>query len=163
MILTVPRVLADITHLLSKCVLIGTIHRNRSAEGNYFSCLINMIQSLINFCITTGVSLLTQILYTLVFLTRYADLLRRAGWRDAYLVIFKIFYFSSSFYTIFLMMKVFPRTRERERAWKMALGSVGVSLVLAPIMLPLLGSKESRLPWFENVSWTDRFVMGDVA
>ncbi|KAL4808919.1 ER lumen protein retaining receptor-domain-containing protein [Aspergillus unguis] len=140
MILTVPRVFADITHLLSKCVLIGTIHRNRSAEG---------------------VSLLTQMLYTLVFLTRYADLLRPAGWRDAYLVLFKLFYFASSFYTIFLMMKAFPRTREKERAWKMALGSVGISLVLAPIVLPLLG-KESNLPWLENLLWTFSIILESV-
>ncbi|KAL6236568.1 hypothetical protein BDW75DRAFT_229370 [Aspergillus navahoensis] len=139
--LTVPRVLADITHFLSKCVLIGTIHRNRSAEG---------------------VSLLTQILYALVFLTRYADLLRSAGWKDAYLVVFKLFYFSSSFYTIFLMMKVFPRTRERERAWKMALGSVGVSLVLAPIVLLVFGEKHSTLPWFENALWTFSIILESV-
>ncbi|KAL4749673.1 hypothetical protein BDW72DRAFT_204555 [Aspergillus terricola var. indicus] len=139
--LTVPRVLADITHFLSKCVLIGTIHRNRSAEG---------------------VSLLTQILYALVFLTRYADLLRSAGWKDAYLVIFKLFYFSSSFYTIFLMMKVFPRTRERERAWKMALGSVGVSLVLAPIVHLIFGERHSTRPWFEDVLWTFSIILESV-
>ncbi|KAL4921047.1 ER lumen protein retaining receptor-domain-containing protein [Aspergillus aurantiobrunneus] len=140
MILTVPRVLADITHLSSKCVLIWTIHRNRSAEG---------------------VSLLTQMLYTLVFLTRYADLLRSGGWQEPYNAIFKILYFISSFYTIFLMMKVFPRTRERERAWKMALGSAGVSLVLAPIVIPIF-SKYSRSLWFEDILWTFSIILESV-
>ncbi|KAL4925575.1 ER lumen protein-retaining receptor [Aspergillus undulatus] len=139
MILTVPRVIADIAHFLSKCVLVWTIHRNRSAEG---------------------VSLLTQMLYVLVFLTRYADLLRPGGWKEPYLLIFKSFYFTSSFYIIFLMMRAFPRTRERERAWKMALGSVGVSLVLAPIVWAMLGKDSSS--WFENVLWTFSIILESV-
>lgn len=96
-----------------------------------------------------GVSLLTQMLYVLVFLTRYADLLRPGGWQLPYNLVFKFFYFISSFYTIFLMMKVFPRTRERERAWKMALGSVGFSIALAPIVF---FTNYNRPLWFEEVS-----------
>ncbi|KAL2819360.1 ER lumen protein retaining receptor-domain-containing protein [Aspergillus cavernicola] len=140
MILTVPRVLADFTHLASKCVLIWTIHRNQSAEG---------------------VSLLTQMLYTLVFLTRYVDLLRPGGWQEPYNVIFKFFYFISSFYTIFLMMRVFPRTRERERAWKMGLGSVGLSLVLAPIVIPIFSHYNPAL-WFEDILWTFSIILESV-
>ncbi|KAL3450587.1 ER lumen protein retaining receptor-domain-containing protein [Aspergillus insuetus] len=136
---TIPRVLADFTHLASKCVLIWTIHQNRSAEG---------------------VSLLTQGLYTLVFLTRYVDLLQSKGWSSAYNVIFKIFYFISSFYTIYLMMRVFPRTRERERAWKMALGSIAVSLVLAPIVWPIF-EKYSK-SWFEDILWTFSIILESV-
>ncbi|KAI9371662.1 ER lumen protein retaining receptor-domain-containing protein [Aspergillus egyptiacus] len=139
MIFTVPRVLADFTHLASKCVLVWTIHRNRSAEG---------------------VSLLTQMLYTLVFLTRYVDLLRPGGWKEPYNVIFKFFYLISSFYTIFLMMKVFPRTRERERAWKMGLGSVGVSLVLAPVVIPIFSEYSSL--WFEDILWTFSIILESV-
>ncbi|BCS29159.1 ER lumen protein-retaining receptor [Aspergillus puulaauensis] len=136
---TVPRVLADITHLASKCVLIWTIHRNKSAEG---------------------VSLLTQMLYTLVFLTRYTDLLRHGGWTEPYNVIFKFFYFISSFYTIFLMMRVFPRTRETERAWKMALISVGVCLVLSPIVIPIFGKYPAL--WFEEILWTFSIILESV-
>ncbi|KAL4873304.1 hypothetical protein BDV12DRAFT_100199 [Aspergillus spectabilis] len=140
MILTVPRVFADIAHLLSKCVLVWTIHRNRSAEG---------------------VSLLTQLLYLLVFLTRYADLLRSGGWTEPYLLIFKFFYFASSFYTIYLMMRVFPRTRERERAWKMALGSVGASLILAPVVIPIFAEYRKGL-WLEDILWAFSIVLESV-
>ncbi|KAL4875908.1 ER lumen protein retaining receptor-domain-containing protein [Aspergillus karnatakaensis] len=139
MILTIPRVFADIAHFLSKCVLLWTIHRNRSAEG---------------------VSLLTQLLYVLVFLTRYADLLRPGGWHSAYNLIFKFFYFASSFYTIYLMMRVFPRTREKERAWKMALGSIGVSLVLAPVVLPIFDKFGDY--WFENILWAFSIILESV-
>lgn len=46
----------------------------------------------------------------------------------------KNFYILSSFYIIFLMMRVYARTREREKAWKMgAYCSVG-SLIAAPII-----------------------------
>ena len=46
---------------------------------------------------------------------------------------FKVFYILSSFYIILLMMKMYPRTREREKAWKLTIWSVGGSVVLAPI------------------------------
>ena len=48
--------------------------------------------------------------------------------------VLKNFYIISSFYIIFLMMRVYARTRERERAWKMgAYCSIG-SLIAAPII-----------------------------
>ncbi|KAL2843522.1 ER lumen protein retaining receptor-domain-containing protein [Aspergillus pseudoustus] len=137
--LSVPRVLADFTHLASKCVLLWTIHSNRSAEG---------------------VSLLTQALYTLVFLTRYSDLLEEQGWRYGYNVAFKLFYIISSFYTLFLMMKVFPRTREKERAWKMALGSIAVSLILSPIVIPIF-DKFTKL-WFLDLLWAFSIILESV-
>ncbi|KAL3468424.1 ER lumen protein retaining receptor-domain-containing protein [Aspergillus heterothallicus] len=137
--LTIPRVLADFTHLASKCVLLWTIHSNRSAEG---------------------VSLLTQGLYTLVFLTRYVDLFRAEAWRSGYNVTFKFFYIISSFYTLYLMMKVFPRTRERERAWKMALGSIAVSLVLSPIVIPIFDKFHSL--WFEDLLWAFSIILESV-
>jgi hypothetical protein len=99
-----------------------------------------------------GVSLLTQMLYAAVFVTRYLDLFRGSGWRSFYLVFFKFFYIFSSFYIIFLMMKVYPRTRERERAWKMALGSIVLSLVLAPIVTPIFDDKDLfKTHWFTEV------------
>lgn len=99
-----------------------------------------------------GVSLLTQILYALVFVTRYLDLFRASGWGDVWNDFFKIFYIASSFYIILLMMKMYPRTREKERAWKLALWSVAGSIVLAPIILPIF---YGRYPyhWFTEVSW----------
>ncbi|KAF7334775.1 ER lumen protein retaining receptor [Mycena sanguinolenta] len=47
------RLLGDLAHVASKCILIWSIHRNKSAEG---------------------ISFLTQAMYALVFVTRYLDL-----------------------------------------------------------------------------------------
>lgn len=85
-----------------------------------------------------GVSLITQVFYTIVFCTRYLDLFTVLPWvaiqRQAWNFFFKIFYIASSFYILFLMTRVFPRTREREVAWKMSAYLFGASIVLAPIL-----------------------------
>lgn len=105
-----------------------------------------------------GVSLLTQLLYAVVFVTRYLDLLnpdtwsvRRHGKAVLWNVPFKLFFIFSAFYTIFIMMKVFPRTRERERAWKLGIYSVLASVVLSPLSIVIL---EKGFPhhWFLEVS-----------
>lgn len=62
---------------------------------------------------------------------------------------FKFFYLSSSFYIVFIMMKVYPRTRERERAWKLGIYSVVGSLVMAPIMMTI--TKDWPNQWFLEV------------
>lgn len=103
-----------------------------------------------------GVSLLTQILYAMVFVTRYLDLIRPHNWKEPYLVFFKLFYIASSVYIIYIMMRVFPRTRERERAWKLALGSIAVSLVLAPILNPIFYGEYPEAHVFTEVSWEMR-------
>ncbi|OJJ51314.1 hypothetical protein ASPZODRAFT_12150 [Penicilliopsis zonata CBS 506.65] len=124
------RILGDLAHISSKCILILAIHRNKSAEG---------------------VSLLTQLLYALVFLNRYIELFL-FRWHDStWNIFFKIFYILSSIYIIALMMKVYPRTREREKAWKLAIWSVGGSIVLAPIVLWIFSSEYPR-HWFTEVS-----------
>lgn len=106
----------------------------------------------------TGVSLLTQLLYAVVFVTRYLDLLnpdtwsvRTYGGAVIWNVSFKLFFITSAFYTIFIMMKVFPRTRERERAWKLGIYSVLASIVLSPLSIVIL---EKGFPshWFLEVS-----------
>lgn len=90
-------------------------------------------------------------LYAAVFVGRYLDLFRADGWYSFYLVFFKLFYIISSFYIILLMMKVYPRTREQEKAWKLGLWSLGGSFVLAPIgTLLSFGGFPSH--WFTEVS-----------
>lgn len=86
----------------------------------------------------TGVSLITQILYCGVFLTRYLDLL----WSNPFYSFetfwnftLKLFYITSSAYIVFLMLKVYARTREREQAWRLGAYSLGGSLLAAPIMV----------------------------
>ncbi|KAJ5735427.1 uncharacterized protein N7483_000552 [Penicillium malachiteum] len=141
------RYLADCSHLASICILIWAIHRNKSAEG---------------------VSLLTQMLYGLVFVTRYLDIFSGSTWafsRGASLwnVLFKLFYLTSSLYLVFIMMKVFPRTRERERAWKLGMYSVVGSLVLAPVTIAIFESGFSH-GWFleEQVLWAFSIVLESV-
>ncbi|THC91098.1 hypothetical protein EYZ11_009442 [Aspergillus tanneri] len=60
------------------------------------------------------------------------------------------------------MMRVFPRTRERERAWKLALGSVGVALVLAPILHPILYGKYPPEYVFSEICWAFSIVLESV-
>lgn len=111
-----------------------------------------------------GVSLLTQMLYGLVFVTRYLDILAPSTWNfaagaSAWNALFKIFYLSSSCWLVFIMMKLYPRTRERERAWKLGIFSVAGSLVLAPIVVAIF---ESGYPtgWFLEVSTLSSFYVG---
>ena len=46
----------------------------------------------------------------------------------------KIFYMLSSLYIIMVMLRVFPRTREREKAWKFGGISFGGATVAAPFV-----------------------------
>jgi hypothetical protein len=107
------RILGDVSHTASKCILIWAIHTNRSAEG---------------------VSLLTQLLYILVFGTRYLDLFWVPPWFSWWNFVLKLFYLASSAYIVFLMMRVFARTREKEYGWKLAIWSLGGSLAAAPVV-----------------------------
>ncbi|KAL1858706.1 hypothetical protein Plec18167_003417 [Paecilomyces lecythidis] len=137
------RLLGDLSHISSKCILIWAIHWNKSAEG---------------------VSLLTQILYACVFVTRYLDIFttRIDSWVKTYNLFFKIFYILSSFYIILLMTKVFPRTREREKAWKLALWSVIGSLVLSPIAILVLERNETHRSWFREYWWSFSIILESV-
>jgi hypothetical protein len=128
--LQIFRILADLSHALSKCILIWAIHSNSSSEG---------------------VSLLTQAFYSLVFLTRYMDYFRsftNSAWNTS----FKTFYILSSFYVLFLMLFVYARTREREKAWKLGALCLGVSAAGAPIVMLIF-----RRSWvgFEEVSFVE--------
>ena len=111
--LNVFRIVGDLCHTASKCILIWAIHRNKSAEG---------------------VSLLTQLLYILVFGTRYLDLFWVPPLYSLWNTFFKIFYISTSAYIVWLMMRVYARTREKEYGWKLATWSLGGSLISAPVV-----------------------------
>ncbi|KAJ5487461.1 hypothetical protein N7530_001761 [Penicillium desertorum] len=139
------RIIGDLSHAGSICVLLWAIHKNKSAEG---------------------ISLLTQILYGVVFVFRYLDLFdsrtyTSGTWHSIWNVSFKLFYLISSSYLVFLMMKVFPRTRERERAWKLGLWSVAGSLVLAPISIWLLETDDYNA-WFIEFCWAFSIILESV-
>ncbi|ERT02281.1 hypothetical protein HMPREF1624_00579 [Sporothrix schenckii ATCC 58251] len=131
------RITGDCLHLLSKCILLFSIHRNRSAEG---------------------VSLITQILYAVVFCTRYANIL---GETIPWNVFFKVFYITTSFYIIVIMRWVYPRSRELELAWKMAAGIVVSALLLSPFGMLIFVKKIS---WgFFNWLWSFSEILESVA
>ncbi|KAI9734791.1 MAG: hypothetical protein M1818_006778 [Claussenomyces sp. TS43310] len=104
--------MADVSHTLSKCILIFAIHRNRSAEG---------------------VSLITQALYAMVFCARYLNIFTVRPGASYWNFYLKIFYTLSSFYIMFVMTRVYARTREREKAWKLGAYCLGGSLVATPV------------------------------
>ncbi|KAI1174063.1 ER lumen protein retaining receptor-domain-containing protein [Nemania sp. FL0916] len=111
------RILGDVSHLLSKIILIYAIHRNRSAEG---------------------VSWITQVLYAVVFCSRYTDIFTEtSNWN----FFFKLFYIISSIYIIAIMRWLFPRTREREIAWKLGAAILAGSLLLSPFAMLIFESK----------------------
>ncbi|XXH05558.1 hypothetical protein Hte_011990 [Hypoxylon texense] len=112
------RILGDCSHLLSKCILIFAIHRNRSAEG---------------------VSMITQVFYAVVFCTRYTDFFTETSRWNYF---FKLFYILSSFYIIAIMRWLFPRTREREISWKLGAAVLMGSLFISPFTMLLFEGKD---------------------
>jgi hypothetical protein len=95
-----------------------------------------------------GVSLITQALYAMVFCTRYLDLFWTPPWISYWNTTLKIFYISSSFYIIFIMMRVFARTRELEKAWKFGFACLAGSIIATPFVT-MIG--EPKANWFFRV------------
>jgi len=89
------RLLGDLAHMSSKCILIWSIHWNKSAEG---------------------ISFLTQAMYALVFITRYLDLFYH--FVSIYNTVFKVVYVASAFYVLVLMRWIYPYTPESRLAWR---------------------------------------------
>ena len=56
----------------------------------------------------------------------------------------KIFYITSSLYIIAIMLRVFPRTREREKAWKFGGFCFFGSLPLGPIIALIAHGKATN-------------------
>jgi ER lumen protein retaining receptor len=80
------------------------------------------------------VSLISQVLYALVFLSRYLDILHTYPFDNhttLYLFSAKLFYIGTSLYIVFLMTFVYARTREREKAWKFGMWCLIVAAILA--------------------------------
>jgi ER lumen protein retaining receptor len=131
--MNVFRVLGDISHTTSKCILIWAIHANKSAEGGQAWTIIHCWLWLI-LSATIGVSLITQALYAVVFCSRYVDLFWTMPTTNLWNFVLKNFYIFSSLYIIFVMMRLYARTREREKAWKLGSICFGGALVAAPLV-----------------------------
>lgn len=73
---------------------------------------------------------------------RYLDLFwvqpRKSYWNFT----LKNFYILSSLYIILLMMRVYARTREREKAWKFGAACLAGSLVAAPFVMMIFVAKD---------------------
>lgn len=140
------RYAGDISHLSSKAILMFAIHHNRSAEGSW--PLSPRLEEA-PLTLLVGVSLITQILYAVVFCTRYIDIFYETiRWN----FFFKIFYISSSLYIIAIMQWVFPRTREREISWKIGAGILGGSLLLSPFVMLIFEKWWSFSQWLWDFS-----------
>ena len=81
--------------------------------------------------------MITQILYAVVFCSRYTDLFSETY---AWNIFFKIFYILSSIYIIAIMRWQFPRTRERETAWKLGGAALVGSLIGSPFAMLIFES-----------------------
>ena len=96
-----------------------------------------------------GVSLITQDLYALVFCTRYLDLFWTPPFHSWWNFFFKIFYIASSLYIIFIMMRVYARTREREKAWRLGAYCLIGSMIAAPFVTLIFRRDPRSRPPFE--------------
>jgi ER lumen protein retaining receptor len=94
------------------------------------------------------VSLITQAFYAMIFCTRYLDIFYTPPSFSYWNFTLKIFYTVSSFYILYLMLLVYARTREREKAWKLGAWCLGGSLVTTTIILVVFPNRqgEVRLP-----------------
>ena len=138
--MNVFRILGDVSHTVSKMILIFAIHSNRSAEGR--PIVRGNRGSFANDNSHLGVSLITQALYGAVFIARYLDLFWVAPSRNVWNFVLKNFYIMSSLYIVILMMRVYARTREREKAWKLGTLCLAGSTVAAPFVMLIFTSKE---------------------
>ncbi|RMD39468.1 hypothetical protein DV735_g5650, partial [Chaetothyriales sp. CBS 134920] len=139
MSMNVFRVLGDLSHTASKCILIWAIHWNRSAEG---------------------VSLLTQLLYITVFVTRYLDLFWVPPSRSWWNFILKNFYIWSSIYIVILMTRVYARTREREKAWRLGGYLLGACLLAAPLVSLIFNGVKGSV--ISEMLWTFSIILESV-
>jgi hypothetical protein len=76
-----------------------------------------------------------------VFVTRYLDIFKPYAWGAIWNFSLKILYIFTSFYILFLMLKVYARTREREKAWKFGAACLGGSAILAPFVMMIFEKK----------------------
>ena len=109
-----------------------------------------------------GVSLITQMLYALVFVTRYLNIFwvsPTGSTLNVWNFVLKNFYILSSFYIIFLMMRMYARTREREKAWRLGAYCLGGSVVLAPVITLIA---DGRKTGFVETFWTFSIILESV-
>lgn len=86
-VMNIFRFFGDLSHLASIFILLYAIEQNRSING---------------------LSLKTQVLYVIVYLTRYLDLFTK--FYSLYNTVLKIFFIGSSVYTVYVMVYKYQKT-----------------------------------------------------
>ncbi len=150
------RFLGDMSHLLSIIVLLMKIRATRSCRGTVdgwrvLSLSLSLSLSpaasshLVSYQSTTGISLRTQELYLLVFVTRYLDLFY--SYVSLYNSVMKIIYVSSSATIVYLMRQdpVVSQTYDAERDTFRVMFLVGPSMLLA--LLIHYSSRITEILW----------------
>lgn len=75
--------------------------------------------------------------------------------------VLKIFYITSSAYIVYLMMRRYARTREKEYGWKLATWTLGGSLVSAPFVTLLFeGWAGMRFSEVSLIRSSDAYIEG---
>ena len=98
-------------------------------------------------------------LYVVVFITRYFKHFWIQPWGCLWNIVLSNFYIISSLYIIVLMMRVYARTREREKAWRLGAYCLGVSIILAPIFDAAAEKKDTN---FFGILWTFSIILESV-
>ncbi|EGV62541.1 endoplasmic reticulum retention protein [Yamadazyma tenuis] len=88
--MNVFRFLGDMSHLAAAFILLFSIEKNRSIKG---------------------LSIKTQALYAVVFVTRYLDVFKFSSF---YLTIMKLFFIGSSLYTVYIMATKYRKTIQED-------------------------------------------------
>ncbi|KAF7334779.1 ER lumen protein-retaining receptor [Mycena sanguinolenta] len=101
------RLLGDLAHVASKCILIWSIHKNKSAEG---------------------ISFLTQAMYAFVFPARFLDPF--FFFNLTYDTVLNILYIASAFYILVVMRWFYPHSRESRMAWRATFIILGFLVLL---------------------------------
>ena len=132
MIFNIFRVSADLTHVLSIYFLLTKIisHRN---------CM--------------GISLRSQVLFAIVWVTRYLDIF--SNFFSVYNTIFKIIYLVTSFYTIYLISKKYRPTYDKDH------DTLNVWYLIVPsIILAFIFTKKYSIM---ELCWTFSIILESVA
>eukprot|EP00833_Pecoramyces_ruminatium_P012965 jgi/Orpsp1_1/1186997/evm.model.d7180000054732.1 len=101
--MNVFRLVADLMHLASICILLVKIYKTKSASG---------------------ISFKSQVLYVVVFATRYLDIF--TNFVSIYNTIMKIFFLSTSIYIVYLMKFKLQAT------WQPSLDTFRVEFLIVP-------------------------------
>jgi len=128
------RIIADLLHLASIILLLLKIETQRSVAG---------------------ISLKTQVLYAIVFSSRYLDLF--FSYIDLYNTLMKIFFISSSYYVVYLIMTRFKASYDKNGDNFPAQYIVGVCFLLS-----LIFNEGTGFDWWEII-WAFSIFLEAVA